>query len=47
MIELREVTRIYNAGIQPVSALRGITLKVHSGEYMAVMGASGSGKSTL
>ncbi|CAN5155069.1 ABC transporter ATP-binding protein [soil metagenome] len=47
MIELKEVSRVYELGATPVHALRGIDLKVMSGEYIAIMGTSGSGKSTL
>jgi putative ABC transport system ATP-binding protein len=47
LIELENVTKIYEVGVQEVPALRGITLGVRAGEYLAIMGPSGSGKSTL
>lgn len=47
MIELKDVSRVYDLDATPVHALRGINLKVMSGEYIAIMGTSGSGKSTL
>src|SRR5262245_60275924 len=47
MISLTGITRTYEVGGRPVTALRGIDLHVPDGDYLAVMGPSGSGKSTL
>ncbi|MDX6240583.1 MAG: putative transport system ATP-binding protein, partial [Kribbellaceae bacterium] len=47
MIEIRQVTKTYGVGETAVHALRGVSLNVEAGEYVAVMGSSGSGKSTL
>jgi putative ABC transport system ATP-binding protein len=46
VIALSQVTKIYGEGEGEVRALRGIDLRIHAGEFMAVMGPSGSGKST-
>jgi putative ABC transport system ATP-binding protein len=47
VIDLRDVRRTYEIGDIAVHALRGVTVQVERGEYVAVMGSSGSGKSTL
>jgi putative ABC transport system ATP-binding protein len=47
IIDLDDVRKTYTAGSLAVDALRGITLRVEEGDYVAVMGPSGSGKSTL
>ncbi len=46
-IEAVDVTRVYQLGGVEVAALRGVSLRIDSGEYASIVGPSGSGKSTL
>jgi putative ABC transport system ATP-binding protein len=47
LIELNDITKIYQVGTVEVPALRGISLSIEINEYVSIMGPSGSGKSTL
>ncbi|MBI2515305.1 MAG: ABC transporter ATP-binding protein [Opitutae bacterium] len=47
VVQIDEIHKIYESGEVPVHAVRGVTLTIESGDFVAVMGASGSGKSTL
>ncbi len=46
LLELNFVKKIYGKGRAAIEALKGVSLKVYKGEFVAIMGASGSGKST-
>ena len=47
VIEIEGVTKLYKMGAETVHALRGVDVRIHRNEYLAIMGPSGSGKSTL
>ena len=47
LIELHDVSRIYDLGHVQVAALQGVDLEVQQGEFLAIVGPSGSGKSTM
>ncbi|MCO5994382.1 ABC transporter ATP-binding protein [Actinoallomurus rhizosphaericola] len=47
VLDVRALTKVYGQGDTAVHALRGVSLRVERGDYVAIMGASGSGKSTL
>lgn len=47
MIEVQGISRVFSVGDEQVLALQDVSLSVHAGEYISIMGPSGSGKSTL
>src|SRR5215472_13401562 len=47
VIDIENITKDYVMGEEIVRALRGVSLRIHTNEYIAIMGPSGSGKSTL
>lgn len=47
VIDIENISRHYIMGEETVHALRGVSLRIHRNEYLAIMGPSGSGKSTL
>lgn len=46
-IELKDIVKVYGSGESALTALKGVSMEINSGEFVALMGPSGSGKSTM
>ena len=47
LLQLKDVVKVYDGGDAPFTALKGINLDIHTGEFVGIIGKSGSGKTTL
>jgi putative ABC transport system ATP-binding protein len=47
VIQTKNVSKIYKLGDTEIGALRGVSIDIYEGEFVAIVGKSGSGKSTL
>ena len=47
LIDIQDLSKVYERGRQKVEVLHGVDLKIEEGDFLALMGPSGSGKTTL
>ena len=47
MLQLKNVTKVYDSAMSPVQALRGVSIEFRESEFVSILGPSGCGKTTL